>query len=118
MRGSPGRTKTKWEEFTSREDEAAATPSRVELDLLSTPERGGGGGGGAGAGAGAVAGAGGSAFLSDAKRLFRGMSVAMRSGLTVTLPWAPTAQHKHRPPMRAIEDLRFLVRFNINVMIL
>lgn len=77
-----GKTKTKWEGFR---EEAAATPSRIELDLVSTPERAGGASDER-AGDPAIA-AGGSAFLSDAKRLFRGMTAALRSGLNVALPW-------------------------------
>eukprot|EP01043_Picozoa_sp_COSAG02_P030203 COSAG02_NODE_1918_length_10386_cov_16.728492_3_plen_412_part_00 len=49
---------------------------------------------------------GGASVLSDPKMLFRGMTLAMRTGLNVVRPWPTTT--KRRAPVRQVEDLRFL----------
>ena len=45
---------------------------------------------------------------ADPRRLYRGMSRAMRAGLSVVLPW-PQSPASRRPPLMALEHLSFCV---------
>ena len=76
-------TKTSWESFQAKQQQGHQGQQEHEpaAAAASSPAGVGGGSGGR--------------FLSDPKRLYRGMTLAMRAGLDVVLPWPTTMVRKN-----------------------